>query len=59
MNGTLVADGDFAGALARVPDYDPATIAATVAHYGLDAWQAAMARAWDEVAPLTVGSADA
>jgi glycosyltransferase involved in cell wall biosynthesis len=52
-NGTLVADDDFATALDRVPDYDPATIAATVAHYGLDAWQGAMARTWDELAPVT------
>jgi glycosyltransferase involved in cell wall biosynthesis len=59
VNGTLVADGDFAGALARVPDYDPATIAATVAHYGLAAWQAAMARAWDEIAPRSSGPTDA
>ena len=29
VNGSLVHDGDFAGALARVPDYDPATVAST------------------------------
>jgi glycosyltransferase involved in cell wall biosynthesis len=51
VNGTLVGDGDFAGALARVPDYDPFAIAQTVEHYGLDRWQAAMARTWDEVGP--------
>ena len=51
VNGTLVPDGDFAGALARVPDYDPETIAHTVERYGLDRWQAGMARIWDEVAP--------
>lgn len=51
VNGTLVGDGDFAGALSRVPDYDPAAIAPTVAHYGLDAWQAAMARTWDDLVP--------
>jgi glycosyltransferase involved in cell wall biosynthesis len=51
VNGTLVDDGDFAGALARVPEYDPFTIAPTVEHYGLQRWQAAMAATWDEVAP--------
>ena len=29
VNGTLVDDGDFAGALARVPDYDPHAVART------------------------------
>ena len=46
-----MTDGDFAGALARVPDYDPFAIAPTVDRYSLAAWQAAMARIWDEVAP--------
>ena len=49
VNGTLVADGDFAGALARVPDYDADVVAATAAPFGLDRSQAAMARIWDEV----------
>jgi glycosyltransferase involved in cell wall biosynthesis len=51
VNGTLVTDGDFAGALAAVPDYDPFAIAPTVERYSLVAWQEAMARLWDEVAP--------
>jgi glycosyltransferase involved in cell wall biosynthesis len=51
VNGTLVTDGDFAGALARVPDYDPHRIAATVEHFSLERWQAALADTWDEVAP--------
>jgi glycosyltransferase involved in cell wall biosynthesis len=51
VNGTLVTDGDFAGALARVPDYDPFTIAPTVERYSLAAWKEAMARIWEEVAP--------
>ena len=49
VNGTLVGDGDFAGALARVPDYDPRTVAATVERFSLERWQAAMARVWDEL----------
>lgn len=51
VNGTLVADGDFAGALERVPDYDPYLIAPTVERFGLTRWQARMAQIWDEVAP--------
>ena len=49
VNGTLVGNGDFAGALARVPDYEPAAVAATARRYSLDRWQSAMARIWDEV----------
>lgn len=51
VNGTLVDDGDFAGALARVPDYDPFAIAPTVAQYSLDRWQQGMAELWDELVP--------
>ena len=58
VNGTLVADGDFAGALARIPDYDPHAIASTVERFSLVAWQDAMASAWDEVAPADGSSAD-
>lgn len=50
VNGTLVADGDFAGALRAVPNYDPATVAQTAERYSLARWQAALARVWDEVA---------
>lgn len=50
VNGTLVTDDDFAGALAAVPDYDPHAIAPTVAHFSLTRWQEGMARIWDEVA---------
>jgi glycosyltransferase involved in cell wall biosynthesis len=53
LNGTLVDDGDFAGALARVPDdYDPFAIAPTVAQYSLERWQASMAELWSELAPV-------
>jgi glycosyltransferase involved in cell wall biosynthesis len=51
VNGTLVADGNFAAALATVPDYDPAAVAATAERFSLERWQASMARIWDEVAP--------
>ena len=51
VNGTLVTDGDFAGALKRVPDYDPRAIAATVDRFSLQRWQEALATLWDEVAP--------
>ena len=49
VNGTLVSDGDFATALARVPDYDPHAVAATAERYSLDRWQASMAALWDEL----------
>ncbi|MGH2417119.1 MAG: glycosyltransferase [Candidatus Limnocylindria bacterium] len=59
VNGTLVADGDYASALARVPDYDPRGIAATVEKFSLEEWQAALAAVWDEVAPEPARRADA
>ena len=49
VNGTLVADGDFATAIARVPDYDPRAVAATAERYSLERWQAAMASIWEGV----------
>jgi glycosyltransferase involved in cell wall biosynthesis len=51
VNGTLVADGDFAAALARVPEYDPATVAATAERFSLARWQQTLATVWDELAP--------
>ena len=51
VNGTLVADGDFATALARVPDYDPHAVAATAERYSLARWQASMAEIWNELSP--------
>jgi glycosyltransferase involved in cell wall biosynthesis len=49
VNGTLVTDGDFTGALARVPDYDPVAISRTVERFSLDRWQSDMAEVWREV----------
>ena len=49
INGTLVTDGGYAAALARVPDYDPTTVAKTVARYDLARHQAAMLAVWQEV----------
>lgn len=49
VNGTLVSDGDYDGALARIPDYDPFAIARTVDRFSVDRWQAALAEIWDEL----------
>lgn len=49
VNGTLVADNDFAGALARVPDYDPHALAQTVERFALDRHIQRMAALWDDV----------
>ena len=49
VNGTLVHDGDFASALARVPDYDPVAISRTVERFSLERWQDDMSRVWDQV----------
>lgn len=49
VNGTLVRDGDFAGALRRVPDYEPKAIARTMERFDLGQWQAALDRVWSDV----------
>ena len=46
VNGTLVANGDFAAGLRAVPEYDPYAIAPTVERYSLEAWQAALGAVW-------------
>ena len=45
--------GLVAGALARVPDYDPQAVAATAERYSLERWQAGMAEIWEELAPVS------
>jgi D-inositol-3-phosphate glycosyltransferase len=49
VNGSLVADEDFAGALARVPDYDPAAVASTAARFSVDQHRQRMAQIWTAV----------
>lgn len=48
-NGTLVADDDWEGALASIPDYDPAVVATTAARFDVREQRRAMAVAWAEV----------
>lgn len=49
VNGTLVADGDFATALTEVPDYDPKAVAATGERFGVEHHREAMAAVWRRV----------
>lgn len=49
VNGTLVADGNFADAIARVPDYDPMTVAKTARRFEIEESWAAMANVWQTV----------
>jgi glycosyltransferase involved in cell wall biosynthesis len=49
VNGTLVRDGDYAGALTRVPDYDPRAVAATAARFDVTAQRRGMAAAWTDL----------
>jgi glycosyltransferase involved in cell wall biosynthesis len=46
VNGSLVSDGDFAGALASVPDYDPATVAKTAERFSIEEHRRRMAETW-------------
>jgi teichuronic acid biosynthesis glycosyltransferase TuaC len=48
-NGTLVTDGDFATALSRVPDYDPAVVAATAERFGIEGSRDAIREVWARV----------
>lgn len=57
VNGTLVSDGDFAGALQRIPDYDPYEIARTVDRFSLDRWQARLAEIWRDLLPASKATA--
>jgi D-inositol-3-phosphate glycosyltransferase len=49
VNGSLVSDGDFAGALARVPDYDPATLASSADRFSIQEHRRRMAEIWSGV----------
>jgi hypothetical protein len=49
VNGTLVSNGDFAGALLAVPDYDPVSVAATANRFRIEKSQAEVAAVWAEV----------
>jgi len=49
VNGTLVRRGEFAAALAAVPDYDPAAVAATARRFSLERWQAALEQVWSDL----------
>jgi glycosyltransferase involved in cell wall biosynthesis len=49
VNGSLVADGDFARALVSVPDYEPATVAATARRFSIDEHRRRMAKIWSAV----------
>jgi glycosyltransferase involved in cell wall biosynthesis len=49
INGTLVEDGDFAAALAAVPDYDPQTVAATAERFDVERHRSGMHAIWRQV----------
>lgn len=49
VTGSLVRDGDFAAALARVPDYDPVAVAAHAEQFSVEGHRAGMARVWRRV----------
>lgn len=49
VNGSLVHDDDFAGALARMPDYDPAAVASTAQRFSVEQHRGAMAEIWNRV----------
>jgi glycosyltransferase involved in cell wall biosynthesis len=46
VNGSLVSDGDYAGALARVPDYDPAVLASSATRLSVEEHRRRMAEIW-------------
>jgi len=49
VTGTLVGDGDFSGALTRVPDYDPTVVAADAERFGVERYRAGMRAVWQRV----------
>jgi glycosyltransferase involved in cell wall biosynthesis len=46
VNGTLVRDGDFASALGRVPDYDPAMVASAAERFSIEEHRRRMSEVW-------------
>ena len=46
VNGTVVRDGDFASALGRVPDYDPAMVASAAERFSIEEHRRRMAEIW-------------
>jgi glycosyltransferase involved in cell wall biosynthesis len=49
VNGTLVEDGDFARALATLPEYDPWAVASTASRFDVAGHRVAMAQVWRDV----------
>jgi len=49
VNGFLVSDGAFADAIARVPDYDPASLAATARRFSIEIYRERMRAIWSAV----------
>jgi glycosyltransferase involved in cell wall biosynthesis len=49
VNGFLVGDGDYRGALSRVPDYDPFEIARTVERFSLIHHRQAIDAVWSAI----------
>ena len=49
VNGTLVRHGDFASALAGVPEYQPTAVSATASGFSIEEHRARMAEIWSAV----------
>jgi glycosyltransferase involved in cell wall biosynthesis len=49
VNGTLVANDDFATALASIPDYEPQAVAATAGRFSVETHRRRMNRVWERV----------
>lgn len=49
INGTLVHDGDFAGALANIPDYAPDAVAATADRFSIEEHRRRVAKIWSGI----------
>jgi glycosyltransferase involved in cell wall biosynthesis len=49
VNGTLVGDGDYAGAIAAVPQYDAAAVAATAEAFDIRRHRARLSAIWRSV----------
>lgn len=53
VNGSLVTDGAYEAALAGVPDYDPALVAATAGRFSVERYREAMWQLWSRVLEVT------
>ena len=58
VNGTIVDDDDFAGAISRVPDYDPLRVSESASRFSIEVHRERMRAVWERVTMGSTSSTD-